>query len=328
MNAHTMIPLKKELNSSRHIPSSILDISPYIFTRHETFHPRFGWLKKGFDLASADKEVFTKDDAPVVLGVGKNMVKSIRYWCYAFKVLDEYQTTGTRARKYSPTPFGEALLCEGGWDPYLEDPASLWLLHWYLLKSPCYATAWHYTFNVFHHNIFTSEDLSNALSEFMDQASLSSKPNFSSLNKDITCLLRMYLAPSNKKTLKEESLDCPFNELGLIKSNDESRNYSFNIGPKSNLPSQVIVAACLDYIEEIGHTAKTISVSRLCYDMGSPGLVYKLTEDSIYHAIEEVAEKERHISLSETAGMIQFAFFKEPGMLFKKILDRYYIKRN
>lgn len=28
------------------------------FARHETFHPRFGWLKKGFDLASIDSEIF------------------------------------------------------------------------------------------------------------------------------------------------------------------------------------------------------------------------------------------------------------------------------
>ena len=45
-----------------------------IFARHETFHPRFGWLKKGFDRASIDSETFLREDAPVRLGVGKNMV--------------------------------------------------------------------------------------------------------------------------------------------------------------------------------------------------------------------------------------------------------------
>ena len=49
-----------------------------IFARHETFHPRFGWLKKGFDKADDDNLVFSKESAPVVLGVGKNMVKAIR----------------------------------------------------------------------------------------------------------------------------------------------------------------------------------------------------------------------------------------------------------
>ena len=36
-----------------------------IFARHETFHPRFGWLKKGFDLVTRDLDIFQKDDAPV-----------------------------------------------------------------------------------------------------------------------------------------------------------------------------------------------------------------------------------------------------------------------
>ena len=44
-----------------------------IFARHETFHPRFGWLKKGFDAAVEEPEVFLREDAPVQLGVGKNI---------------------------------------------------------------------------------------------------------------------------------------------------------------------------------------------------------------------------------------------------------------
>ncbi|HEY9663495.1 MAG TPA: DUF4007 family protein, partial [Allocoleopsis sp.] len=64
-----------------------------VFARHETFHPRFGWLKKGFNHASKDPEVFLREDSPIRLGVGKNMVRSIRYWCSAFKLLDENQPT-------------------------------------------------------------------------------------------------------------------------------------------------------------------------------------------------------------------------------------------
>ena len=49
-----------------------------VFARHETFHPRFGWLKKGFDAAQKNPGIFLQEDAPVRLGVGKNMVNSIR----------------------------------------------------------------------------------------------------------------------------------------------------------------------------------------------------------------------------------------------------------
>lgn len=80
-----------------------------ILARHETFHPRFGWLKKGFDRASQNARVFLADDATVTLGVGKDMVRSIRYWCAAFKLLADD----------APTEFGEQLLGPDGWDAYL-----------------------------------------------------------------------------------------------------------------------------------------------------------------------------------------------------------------
>ncbi|MEA5536670.1 DUF4007 family protein [Crocosphaera sp. XPORK-15E] len=83
--------------------------------------------------------IFTDDYAPVRLGVGKNMVKAIRYWCNAFKVLENDQ----------PSNFGQQLLTDEGYDPFLENPASLWLLHWHLLKPTCEAAAWYYTFNEF-----------------------------------------------------------------------------------------------------------------------------------------------------------------------------------
>lgn len=106
--------------------TQVPDVNP-VFARHETFHPRFGWLKKGFDWAQRDSGIFLRDDAPVRLGVGKNMVRSIRYWCSAFKVLEDD----------IPSEFGKKLLAEDGWDEFLEDPASLWLLHWNLLKPTC-----------------------------------------------------------------------------------------------------------------------------------------------------------------------------------------------
>ncbi|AFZ16745.1 hypothetical protein Mic7113_0840 [Allocoleopsis franciscana PCC 7113] len=124
------------------IITQVPNVNP-AFARHETFHPRFGWLKKGFDWAKRDSEIFLKEDAPVRLGVGKNMVRSIRYWCSAFKVLENDTPDARRLANASLSDFGEKLLAENGWDEFLEDPASLWLLHWNLLKPTCEAAAWY-----------------------------------------------------------------------------------------------------------------------------------------------------------------------------------------
>src|SRR5215210_4578418 len=92
----------------------------YSFSGHETFPFRYPWLKKGFDAAREDGGVFLRDDATTTLGVGKNMVRSIRHWCLAAGVLEEGGEGGLR-----PTELGTLLLADDGLDPYLEDPATL-----------------------------------------------------------------------------------------------------------------------------------------------------------------------------------------------------------
>lgn len=284
-----------------------------VFANHETFHPRFGWLKKGFDAAKKNPGIFLQDDAPVRLGVGKNMVRSIRYWCSAFKILDKNNL---------PTTFGEKLLGNNGWDSYLEDPASLWLLHWNLLKPTCEAAAWYYTFNIFRDIEFTKEDIVAGLKDYIGRFNKTIAE--SSFIKDVSCILRMYAAQDfiRNNTPIEDSIDCPFNELGLIRH--FGKNYQFKIGAKANLPAEIIVAACLEYTSRVGQGRNTINIPSLLYDEGSPGIVFKLTENILCAAIETVAREFDAIILSDTAGLIQLSFTDEPDILADEILEQYY----
>lgn len=297
------------------LPTAIKSPSKEIFARHETFHPRFGWLKKGFDQAKKNPAVFLAEDATVQLGVGKNMVRSIRYWCSAFKLLEGDE----------PTEFGERLLGKKGWDCYLEDPASLWLLHWKLLENPCLATTWQTLFNRVNPVEFTEEDLL----ETMQQAHPGSVA-LSSFKKDVNCFLRMYAGQSrSKKSLvSEESLDCPFVDLGLIRCIGDHRvrrSYRFHLGHQSNLPPEFVIYAALQYAVQTNETARTIPLSRLLYDPGSPGQVFKLTESALGAAIEGVSKLDERISLEDAAGKLQLRFqVSDPLGFAEALLDQYY----
>jgi len=297
-----------------------------IFSRHETFHPRFGWIKKGFEKSSQDNAIFSKDSAPVVLGVGKNMVKAIKYWSIAFKVVDECRVNGKYA--HTPTKFAHRLLGERGWDPFLENPASLWLLHWNLLKPPCYAPAWYFAFNEFNKTDFSVDDLLFSLREFRDLQFSERKIQDSSLKKDINCLLRMYVEKAGQKGLKEDSIDCPFSDLAMINAYIDSKRFAFNFGQKPSLPPEVIVSACLEFSASFQDDAKTITISRLLYDEGSPGRVFKLNENVLNDAIEIVSKKTNKVFLIDSAGMVQLSFNGEPLSLSEKILDGLFKKGN
>lgn len=312
-----MLPLWKNEQ-----PLSVISSDP-IFARHDTFHPRFGWIKKGFDAVLNNPGVFLQEDTHIQLGVGKNMGQAIRYWCSTFKVVDTVLSENTR--KMLPTEFGKKLLMDDGYDPFLEDTASLWLLHWNLLKPPCLATAWEFTFNSFRKPEFTTEDLFIALSDYRD--SVAPRISESSIRKDLTCILRMYTEQNSKTELNEETLDCPFSELGIMRMIGSNKQYMFNMGVKSNLPAEIIVYACLDYASRICHGQKTISISRLLYDPGSPGSIFKIPESVIYDAIEKVTGQTRSIALSDTAGLVQFSFIDDPAVISENILDKYYMQK-
>src|SRR5690349_1178182 len=105
------------------LETKLKDVAEPSFSRHETFHPRFGWLHKAYSALTnpgVGHDVFLRENATVTLGVGKNMVNAIRFWSYAFKLTVEYaQDPKSRAFVACPTWEARWLLDEHGADPYL-----------------------------------------------------------------------------------------------------------------------------------------------------------------------------------------------------------------
>lgn len=289
------------------------------FARHGTFHPRFGWLKKGFDAAVADRGVFAREDAAVVLGVGKNMVRAIRYWCHAFGVLAEAGSGSV------PTELGLSLLGAGGKDPYLEDLASLWLLHWALLRPDGLATAWHFGYFTFSRSEFTTEELGRDLAAFVHRAfPRHTRIAPSSLRKDAACFVRMYAASTHGgQAWSDETIQCPFADLGLI-TQSGAKSFAFSVGTKPTLPPLIVAAACAEYASRRSGDARTIALSDLAYGAGSPGLAFRLGQGSLYEALEIAAQDAGCIRVAHSAGIIQLSFDRSPGTLSAELVDQYY----
>ena len=78
--------------------------------RHETFTPRYGWLKKGYDELKRDSHIFNAPDAIERLGVGKNMVQSIRFWCSAFNLIQHENGKNNNRSELRPTIIADKIL--------------------------------------------------------------------------------------------------------------------------------------------------------------------------------------------------------------------------
>lgn len=294
------------------------------FARHETFAPRYGWLKKGFESISIDPLLFNRDNAALELGVGKNMARAIRYWAIACGVLAEGAGPSKRTSKgLEATRFGRRLLGEGGWDPFLEDLGSLWLLHWRLLRVDGIATAWHFAFNEFSQAEFTVDDLANALESVARRRFPTSRVAVSSLRKDASCIVQMYVGTRIRHDAGEESIRSPFTQLELIGEGSTARQFAFRNGEKPGLTAELVAALSVDFLMSRGK-ARSIPFAMLLRGAGSPGLALRLTEGSLYGYLETAVQRFDSLRLSDTAGVIQLSVTSPPEQMRLKLLDAHY----
>jgi hypothetical protein len=223
----------------------------YKFSGHETFVFRHGWLEKGVRGVAESSTIFSDDDALIRLGVGKNMVSSIRHWCLVTQLVEpDPEVTPNTARYLRVSDIGHRLLLNGGWDPFLEDYASLWLIHWLLVSNPSIGTTWKILFSLFHRPDFTKREFADYVVSFAEKESL--KVQESVINRDVDCLLRTYISAENgkKQTVVEETFNCPLLELDLVQLSPDGELYRFAIGPKPSLPAPVFTYALLQYFEQ------------------------------------------------------------------------------
>lgn len=259
------------------------------FAGHETFCMRYGWPKKAVDAAEADPLVFTRDDAVIKLGVGKNMVRAIRHWGLMTGILEEpSDQPNNRGRHIRPSSLGRLLFSAEGLDPYLEEPGTLWLLHWHLASRPDGPTTWYRAFNHFPESEFTKERLAAWLGDLAEQAQWVRVAD-SSLKRDVDVFVRSYVPSRASKTLVlEDSLDSPLAELGLIQEIEGGRIYAFTRGEHSSLPLTVFTYALLDYWQTAAAHREVLSFDELAFQPGSPGRVFKLSENAVSDYLESL----------------------------------------
>lgn len=294
-----------------------------VFARHETFHPRYGWIKKAYDAAALDADLFNRPIAVVKMGVGKNMVKSIRHWGLAFKVLESVKVPGRRVPTLQPSQLGRAWFdSHTGVDPYMELPGTDWLMHWWLLAPTSQAPVWWIAFNEFPAIEFTEEQL---LQFVTDRLSDFGKPNATSVKKDVSVLLRMYSSGHNVRATFEDKIDCPFRDLGLLQpSLSDARGYRFLVGPKPTLPSRVFAASVLDFARRAESNARVINLSRALTEPGAPGRAFRLTDEVVIELLREASASSSAISLGSSNGIPQLTLNTSPTDAMTTLLREHY----
>jgi len=268
----------------------------YRFSGHETFSCRYAWLPKAVHAVKDDPAILSparEDDAMVALGVGKNMVRSIRFWAETTGVIqltgDGHDFTELGASIF----IGEDEEPTAPLDPFLEDIQTLWLIHWKLStskKDPIYV--WDYLINQYHEPEIHASGVINALKK-----SISTTFKKSVSDRSIVELWDVFLhsyvpSRSKKGEVKEDNLDCPLIELDLLRPIGETQSainpgrwetkYAFRWEEKPEI-SPALFAYCLEdyWLARFGGKnvqEQSIPLHQIVSGRGSPGQVFKIPE--------------------------------------------------
>lgn len=277
------------------------------FSGHETFPLRYGWLKKVFDrIAETEDEpdnrnICWDDGAIARFGVGKNMVASMRHWAKASGIIEE--PTGTNVVR--PTELGRMLFGPNGIDPYMEHPATLWLIHWKLAAQP-EKTTWFWAFSYSSTMTFDRDSLVKKL-ERLVQDRVWPRIAGNTIKNDVACFIRTYVArqPSGKMR-HDDALESPLTELGLIKAIGKQDGFRFVRGPKTTLSHGVFVYALIDFWTRYFPNAATLSFEAVAHAPGGPGRVFLFDENDVADRLAGLDEVTRgKLRWSETAGLKQ-----------------------
>ncbi len=290
----------------------------FSFSGHETFVCRYSWIKKAHDALEQNPSIFKEDSAMAILGVGKNMVYSMKNWMQAFQLVHESED-GLQLEEITSRLFKDS-----GWDPYLEDQATLWLLHWFLASNHEKATTFYYAFNYLNSIEFTKEQLTDELLKYSEENGV--KVSRNTLVKDVDIFIRTYCqTKANKRGPIEDSLDCPLVELDLISESSLRGVYRFLRSDKLTLANEILLFAILDYWNKSCSEMSILSFEDLLYGNGSPGLIFKIDEDSFAYKLSKIEElTDGAIKFDETSTLRQI--YKESEISKFDVLAKYYKK--
>lgn len=286
------------------------------FSGHDTFHCRQQWLLKGIELVD-NKELSGFQDLEesiLNLGVGKNMVQAIQYWLRAFGLLNDEK----KSTKIAQLIFSE----EGGYDRYLEDEGTLWLLQ-YLICSLDVASIYKIIFSD-----YTRERISNEFDERQILNFIKTKiaetsnreTSENTLSSDFKVFIQSYFAGIRTSKSLEDDFNSPLIELNLISSISRENGvvtYKLNRENRIDFPLEIFAYCLFD----LYGNGSAIQFKEIRETLGS---YFVFTNEGLEIIIEKLCAKYDEIVFNDNAGVRQIQL-KANNEDFKfHLLQNYY----
>lgn len=269
------------------------------FSGHDKFDCKIDWIVKGLEAFNENHNIFEPselENSITRLGLGVNMIKSLKHWMKNLELIDEK----------SLTYFGKTIF---EYDPYIENIDVLWILHWNLVKNKEKSTLYHRFFNRLYLFRFSKEELLNDIDEWLRENDINLSLN--TIKSDIDVFLRMY------NNSKENSFGL-FKDLNIL--SDNKGIYSLNTNSTAMINDKVFLYILIDYLNTFKYENSSVSIDDLQKGEISIQKSLCMNENSFFIKINNLGKMTNgKLSYSEASGIRQIYIHEKLDS--KKILD-------
>ncbi len=288
------------------------------FGAHNSFYLRDGWIYKILENWRDKENLFALDDAPIILGVGKNMVNALRFWGLATEVIGYDRGHNS----YWMTDFGEMIYKH---DPYLEMDETLWLIHVNLANNMEYSSTWYWVFNVNPYQTFSTNQFLDLVQpwiarEYQNLGISKSGVSVNTLKRDIQCFISTYTAKADMKN-PDDNLSSPLAKLDLVEYN-RGVVHLMQSSMVPELAFEYAVAKYLKYVDSESNGVQR-SLWEITHDPRSPLKVLRLDHQQLYDRLTGLNQQGWKVKIERTAGIDSISFLetRKEDELIKKVFN-------
>lgn len=273
---------------------------------HEKFALRDGWLTKGLSIIDKRPDAFLGSEGPDLFGIGNNMVKSLRYWMKAFKLIEENPGAGAKLSE-----LGKIILQN---DVYLEKNFTLWILHSQIAKNIAEATTWYMFFNKCNVIDMEKDEIEKILYREISQYVMGQPFSENSLKNDVDVLLNMY-SKNKVNSDPEDKSQSPFANLGLVKNTE---NLYSQTSPKRRDIDEWVV---LYELAEMMLDKNEISIERVLNGTCGISHIYQVKPVLANELLDRLDAAE-YIRVDRTAGLDMI--YRTKAFTTESVMANYY----
>lgn len=290
-----------------------------VINKHGSFYLRSGWGTKIIQAVEANNMIFSpanEQEAVDRIGLGRVMIKALRYWADASGLTTEEKVQGGIAERR--TDLFDLLEAN---DRYFQKPGSLLLLHRNIALNEENATAWYWAFNEFDKQAFSKEEFVEGLHYFLAVNEMSIKK--AAVDKEFNCFKNTYLAEKkfDIKTVMDEDTYPFFGSLHLLRVN-EDKKFEKAYLTKAEMPLHILIyAIAKDNPEESSHSGQ-VSIDKIMEEKRQVGKYFPMRYSKLIDMLLE-AENKKLLTLNNNFGN---RFIEFSDVQYDRLLNEYYME--